>query len=94
MSWEELAAVIGTARSKTIVAQDERKQLAAGTLVELAETDDDEEDQITDEFFPPDATEAHVEEITDALDADDEEPDPLEEEEEEEEEEEGQVEML
>ncbi len=71
MSMKEAAELIGQAGQYLEIAQGRMKELAAGTHEELAAQDEAEEGEIQDEFFPPDETEAHVEAISDALSADD-----------------------
>ena len=80
MSMEEAAELIGRGSRYLEIASGSVKQIAAVVQEDLAAQDEAEEKEITDEFFPPDATEVHVEQITDALDARDEasEDDPLE----------------
>ena len=81
MSMLEAAELIGQGSKYLEIASGQVKQLAAVVVEDLTALDVDEEKEITDEFFPPDEVEVHVEQVMDALDADD---DPLEEEEEEE----------
>ena len=93
MSELEAARLIGQGSRYLEIASGQVEQLAV-VVEELTAQDEAEAEGIADEFFPPDATEVHVEQVMDALDADmdaldaDDEPepegdDPLEEEEEE-----------
>ncbi len=71
MSMAEAAELIGQGSKYLEIASGQVKQLAAVVVEDLAAQDEAEAEGIADEFFPPDATEAHVEQVMDALDADD-----------------------
>ncbi len=71
MSMDEAAVLIGQGSKYLEIASGHVKQLAVVVAEELTAQDEAEEGDIQDEFFPPDATEVHVEQVMDALDADD-----------------------